>query len=174
MELYLYSMSDPETGEAFFKIGVSENAAKRFSWGTVSVKDSNLPLKEKASRMLSGQGYIPDHPYVSKLIHSVEFGAEGFAWAAEAELLEVLRETKIAYRPQKAFSGQSECFRCDDEVKTLIINWMKEKSAAAPKHTTMLYYKVAELSIKDTDPLSKHKKVIERLTAEGRWPPKSE
>lgn len=169
MQLYLYSMSDAASNEAFLKLGVSQDASKRFAWGSTSVKDSALPFGKKIERMLAGERYIPNHPYASTLLHAVDFELEGFAWEAEADLLAVLKDNGASYRPLKAFPGQSECFRCDDEVKAMIIAWMTDCAAKAPKGADLLFYKLAATRVRNEKPLPKHLKVLAILKNEGRW-----
>lgn len=170
MQLYLYNMSDAASDEEFLKIGVSQDASKRFAWGTTSVKDSTLPFGEKIKRMMAGENYITDHPYDSTLLHAVDFELEGFAWEAEADLLAVLKGAGASYWPRKAFPGRSECFLCEDEVKAMIIAWMNDCAAKAPRGPDLLYYKLAEVRVRDDKPLLKHRKVLAILKDEGRWP----
>jgi len=165
MQLYLYRMFDTPTGEAFLKIGVSQNAATRFAFGTMPVRGSDLPLAEKVKRMMAGQTHISDHPYETTLLHVVEFELEGFAWEAEDTLLATLRATDASYKPRKHFPGDSECFVCEESVTILIVKWMTEQAQAAPKGADLLRYKLAEIGIRDDKPLAKHRKVIAKLKA---------
>lgn len=158
MNLYLVRLVHPATGETFHKIGVtSQSVRERFSYGTRKIKDSDLPFKEKIERMLGGEGYIRDNPYAETILHQVTYTYDGDALIAERDLLDALKLSK--YRPQKWFSGVSECFEAGEEALTLIKQHMNEdssqKNAEAPSE---LNYKVAEgLFAKHLDdPIKKH------------------
>lgn len=163
MELYLVRMHHANEAEEFYKVGVSENSKTRFSYGTVKVIDSDLPFHEKLKLHMNGQEYLPDHPYEVDHLHTVYFKFPGEAFTRERALLNTLKD--LQYRPRHRFSGHTECFRCEDEVKALIIESMdaaeREGREAEPN---ALRYRLAEAQIGNCDdPVELHRRVLEEI-----------
>lgn len=162
MQLYLVRMSSSVTKESFYKIGVSDNAAARFSFGSQKVADSDLGLREKLDRILAGQRYVADHPYDVEPIHTVGFTYEGEARLHERELLALLKPSQIW--PRLDFSGRSECFRDDDTLRDIVIEYMDKAAADAnASEPSAMHYAVAAMGLKEQDPVLLHLKKSERI-----------
>ena len=64
MRMYLVHLTNSTNDESFYKVGVtSQNVKERFAFGRQTVKDSDLPFKEKIERMMGGEKYIRENPY---------------------------------------------------------------------------------------------------------------
>lgn len=160
MYLYLCKMIAPAEGEEFFKVGVSQSPSFRFKWGATKVIDSNMSLRDKVGKLLAGQRYVSDHPYDTETIHYVEFRYEGEAYLREKELLAALKAKQ--YWPVRKFSGHSECFRCDDDTRNLIVQYM-DATAAEAKRTEIseLQYKVSSIGVREADKIARHLAIME-------------
>lgn len=165
MQLYLVRLTLEDTGEDFLKIGVSKNAATRFDFGTTPIRQSGLSLREQVERSMAGKKYISDMPYNVETLHVVDFKYEGDARLRENHILQAVRANQ--YRPQKPFSGSSECFTCEDQVRDGIIQWMTaEEQSARPTLSAELWYNLASAQIRKTgDPVKDHVATLAKMKA---------
>lgn len=162
MWLYLARLFSKDGTESFHKVGItSHDATSRLSFGTTKVIDSDLPLKEKAQRILvRGQKYIPDNPYEHQVLHSVYYELEGDARLAERELLEQTRPFR--YRPRQEFSGRSECFRNDEGLDEIILRMSTDSQRRNSEAPSLLLYRLNETGVSGPDPIARHLKVLEK------------
>jgi hypothetical protein len=170
MYLYLVRLTHPESGESFYKVGVTSQGVKeRFAYGSRTVKHSDLPFREKIERMLGGERYIRDNPYSETVLHQVSYAYDADALLAERDLLGALKLSR--YRPKEWFSGVSECFDADSETLDLVHAFMDEdcekRNVEAPDQ---FHYKIVEgLFAKHIDdPIEKHLFVVK--TCREKWP----
>ena len=167
MYLYLCKMSDPAGDEEFYKVGVSQSPASRFKWGATKVIDSDMSLRDKLDKVVAGERYVSDHPYDTETIHSVEFRHEGEAYLRERDLLADLKASQ--YWPSRKFSGQSECFCCDDETLKIIVKYMNAAAAEAKEtEISELQYKVASIGVRETDKIARHLVILENYRKRQR------
>lgn len=160
MYLYLCKMCDPSGDEEFYKVGVSQSPASRFKWGATKVIDSDMSLRDKLDKVFAGERYVSDHPYDTETIHYVKFRYEGEAYLRERQLLADLKTSQ--YWPGRKFSGQSECFRCDDETLKIIVQYMDAAAAEAKEaEISELQYKVATIGVGETDKIARHLAILE-------------
>jgi hypothetical protein len=161
MYLYLVKLSDSDTGECFYKVGVSTlGAGERFAFGKTAVKDSNLSLGNKLEKMLSGQKYLSDTPYDVCVIHEVRYKYEGDALMAERSLLEKVASSK--YTPRKKMSGHTECFICDD-LKPMREYMDADSTATNSEAPDELKYKFCAIGVRIGDPIARHVEIKRRV-----------
>lgn len=129
MDLYLAKMTDEL--ETFYKVGVSSNAYKRFSFGTQMVADSELDFADKFRMLFEGQRYVPDvFPYTIEICKVVEFQFEGEARRVERQVLADFSHQK--HEPRKRFSGYSECIQLGkDDIDRITIYYETMMNMAA-------------------------------------------
>ena len=170
MKLYLVQLSDSQSSEYFFKVGVTTRSAKdRFAYGSTKVVDSDLSLGDKLNRIVSGVGYIPDCKYGVEELHSVDYRLEYDAYLGEQRLLSAL--SPLSYRPQKLFSGATECFKpplgkeveCSARVIAIMDADSKQRNADAPGD---LKYKLLGLLVSERDPMKRHLTILEKYRQE--------
>jgi hypothetical protein len=161
MYLYLKRMRSTDSGEEFLKVGVSDSPDVRFSFGRQSVKESALPLGDKVRKLLGGQKYIPDHPDQVQDVHTVSFTYEGDALIAEREILRRFRNSR--HRPEKWFSGGSECIEISPETAEIILRIMNEQhDRAREAEPDQLIYKVCSLEVRGENPIDRHLKIVQK------------
>lgn len=161
MELYLVRMIASDDGETFYKVGVTNMGVKRrFEFGTTSVAESGLPLKEKLTRSLDGQKYISSTPYIVEKVHTVSYKYLGDTLIAEREMLSFVEPH--SYLPKKSFSGRHECFSGESvaaEVKLKMDADVQKRNAEAPDE---LLYKLKAMGVREQDPIERHRSILER------------
>lgn len=163
LNLYLVLMSSDDNSESFYKIGVTSKTSveERFGYGAVEVAKSGLSLRE----MLDYDGkskYISDHPYKYESICFVRYRLGMDAFQAEQKLLEFYANLK--YKPQKSFSGDSECFNTNGFPLDKVINFMKEDSQKKDVgELKALLYRLYQKKVREQDPLDKHLAILKKI-----------
>lgn len=165
MQLYLVKLTSKDGSESFHKVGVTKHTdiETRFAFGQTKVTDSNLPLKDMADLVFAGQRYIPDNPYNIEVINKVSYKLDGDALVAERDLLKNLASRK--YRPNQAFSGDTECFQSEGLLDD-VIGYMKAHSEKRNREApSELRYAVEAAFVKEPDPIKKHELVLQKCKA---------
>jgi hypothetical protein len=92
-------------------------------------QDSSLSKLEKLKNAILGYDFI--HPYKISILHEVTFALPTDAKLVEDAILDIVPQ----YRPKLTFSGETECFKANQEQLDLLIDYMtsicNERNSAA-------------------------------------------
>lgn len=159
--LYLVEFTSQTTSEKFQKIGITGVGVKeRMNYGSKKVtdRDSGLCLSEMLGKVMKGEKYLRDNPYIDKEILKVHYTYGLDAEIAEAELLAIVKPYQ--HWPEEKFSGHSECFIAPEmieELKAWMMGDVERRNSIAPPY---LKYCVTGLLIKERNPIKQHNAII--------------
>jgi hypothetical protein len=130
MNLYLVGMRNHDSGESFYKIGVTghRNVLHRFTkHGDENrrIQTSCLSKLDKLRAAFGGHEFL--FPYKITMKHMVVFDSGEDAEAVEDEILGAVAPAR--YQPKIEFSGWTECFVATDDQLALVIDYMNQRAA---------------------------------------------